>query len=842
MTSQHGLGLTLTLNVDYPLDSPEELFTLQFWFTRLDTGATSDITTIDVPKEALGIASDTPLQLALPSTTNSLSHTLNVRLYSLGVHDEGIMSQICLGTGFAATIELSEFSKKYGAVHVEIVLSDVESHHQGTLVLEHRDTETAEWIQELIPLTEVLSNTKRLCDALIKVAEDVYTEESYQHNDRQVFYRISTDNGFLPLLCFPLLATMSTTLDETQGRFLLNLLYTACFIEQVEIDELGNVPTWKLLRVLNETAIAMTKTLVYTADKTRKRGRDGKTTHLFSEAWERILLYPYRARASFDCEDAALMIQEILYHLRTNTTLPAPLRYLRKLLAKYTVFSCQGDLDVGHQEWVAHCYVVAHDTAYIDSLLDTPTGSETQRQEWLPSVVFEGTSWIGGVWNQPPEPVNSSENMVTKSDLANQFLRPYMSATEARDQRVYGPVCQMQTADHHGRVLNLLCTTPPRRTGEKPWLGIELADFMDHRVQPGQLVVKGSVDTPADIERLKSELLDLPLSVLPHWSDDSERVVPAPTTVVWPTGQLVLRAYDYKVFKDEFDAIIPQGAERHVLKLTDDGCAFVLIRTSSVVPAETMGKRSRHRQDSLSSRDHGHQLGAHAKALGVVGRSSTRRRHSPSDTMGKHGRDDDKEEEVVAKRVDVDKHTALRDVLRQYVLNDVTYMTPAYGSFNPAKLVRLELHIIVWTADGKRTYSAYSVKAFPSPAVWGVKPKGRSAKALIQIIDMIDASRRYQVTVTAHVRKGVQTLNWMAPPGQNSNGTKNGTAVFTDGLTTMNTFTVPDVTFMEDTNVMAYGEWSSMPPPAPTVCSVCGDPDCDGPEDHAVISLPKRSV
>jgi hypothetical protein len=548
--------LRCALTVDYPL-ATQEHYTLQFWFSR--TSERPLECAFSVCSLPAGVPTD--VELVLPRGNGLLPTSLNLRLYALGAHEPPALSEMCLACAFFPTWLLVRVGAKQ-----RVVLADVDGRPQGTLEFEHDDAALALRISDAhVPEPR---QGESLSEQLIEEIESVYNDNShYTHNKRQVFYRVSTDNGHAPLICFPLLATLSAPLQETQGRFLLRLMNIACLIEGVNPDDgtLDRLPLWKTLRVVNEMGTALTKCLLYASDASRKRTADGETVQLFNEFWERILLYPHLAAASYDCEDGAFLVQEILHPLRTSNLLPTPLRGVRKLLAQYTVFTCEGDLDVGGGKWTPHAYCVMHDSAYIDYVL----GRSRSQDGWLPSVVYESTNWIGGVWDQPPERLNTSESMVKKSTLVGQTVKAYMSAQEARAQHVYGVVAQMQTADHRGRLLNLMCTTGSA-------IGVELSAFMEHTAQPGQLVVKGAVETPRDLQTLKDELLDLPPSYLPRWPKNEDTGLHM-DHVEWEAAAVV-RLFDYEDFAEELHYAFPDAATRDVVHVTMEGCAFVLVR------------------------------------------------------------------------------------------------------------------------------------------------------------------------------------------------------------------------------------------------------------------------
>ena len=106
-------------------------------------------------------------------------------------------------------------------------------------------------------------------------------------------------------------------------------------------------------------------------------------------------------------------------------------------------------------------------------------------------------------------------------------------------------------------------------------MGVELSEFMDHTVGPDDIQVRGVLDDKGR-KLLKKELLDLPLSCLPRWDAPSE---PMNQKGVNLQGALVMRAFDYEMFKSEWDGILlsEKEAPRQTINLTNDGCSFVLV-------------------------------------------------------------------------------------------------------------------------------------------------------------------------------------------------------------------------------------------------------------------------
>lgn len=545
------ISLSCRLDVFHPHETAEELYTAQFYWSR-DVGSPpgpsrvvgQTIVNVDVPRQFgepftvdLGAVSDDP----------HLPRTLNVRLYTTGVFDGLAIVQLCMGSSFLPTTSLAN-------PDANVTFVDSTNVRQAQMTITWPKPDVARLA--LIPADFHDAHDQKHTQELISLCKSQYAQGMFIYSKkRHVFYSVSTDNGHLPIVCFPLLATLSSPLFGHNIQFLVHSVEVACRLRRVDIHQLSSLSAVELMEVVNETLSLVTKCLMYTSDRTRSK----TTTTLFYEQWERCSLFPHRSLAGYDCEDSAQLIQEVAHPLRTSKLLPPLLAPINRLLSRMTVFTGEGDLRTG-STWTPHCYVLLLDSQYVDYL----RGFSSRATYFLPSLVVEGTGWDQGVWDPSAKELygggKTLKSLVKSLGIHSDLVKMYSPVL--RGQEKYGLVAQLQTADHHGEMLTLALV----RSGT---MGVPLEDLMLHRAHRNDVQVWTKTSA---VERVKieQELLELPLSSLPSWdATTTESTTP-------PQGQeaMVMRWIDYEELGV---GLFPDHVSVQRVDVTRDGCSFALI-------------------------------------------------------------------------------------------------------------------------------------------------------------------------------------------------------------------------------------------------------------------------
>lgn len=516
--------LNCKLDMLHPLQG--ERNTVQFSWSR---DVTDDLLVVNV--EVPLVNNSGRFQVNLPNVPlfPHPPRTLNLKLFSLAYHEK-LLTELCMASTFIPTAALLQRSV--------LEFMDTDDSPQAQLIIEWANLDPR-WLQN-IPREYHDPGDQKYTQDLIAACRDKYKRKEFSFNDRQVFYSLSTENGFVPTVCFPILATLRPRkISERQTAFLLRLLVVALSLRGLSapLDQLSPV---ELLELISEMLTMVTKCLVYTPDRTRSANAE----QTFNEQWERPSLFPHRALAGYDCEDCSVWAQEIGYALRDPqhaSSLPSALAPVSKILRRMTMFTCKGDLRAG--QWTAHCYSLLLDSEYVDYLLGS---TPRRRTSYIPSVVIEGTSWIEGVWQNRPAGA-PPPRMRAIEDLGGKVYTP-------EDPSPYGPVAQIDTADHRGTALTLALV-------RDHVMGVRLTELVHHQAEPSDVQVWTSTP-PSMRSSLISELIELPLTNIPGYGGD-----PTITPTTGKRGRAVMRWVDWTESLGK--------AER--VQLSDDGLAFAYI-------------------------------------------------------------------------------------------------------------------------------------------------------------------------------------------------------------------------------------------------------------------------
>ena len=524
------LKLQCRLEVLHPL--ADERYTVQFSWSR-DVPSGGMIQNVEVEAATFNVD-----DLRMPILPHP-PRTLNVKLFSFAVH-ENVPVELCIGSAYMATTEVA-------VSNTNVLFVNTSNEQQGRLVVSCTNPPLD--LLQAIPAEYHDKDDQSYSQSLIVACRGKYQRREVRTNSRQVFFSISTDNGFLPTVCFPILATLTPKpMTDRQSAFLVRLLLVAQQLRGVAGQPLDSLSNAELLEVINEMVCSVTKALVYTPDRTRGAGKSGP---VFNEQWERVSTFPHRALAGYDCEDCCQWILEIAYALRDPDNapqLPAVLEPVSRMLQRMTLFTVEGDLDADGG-WTAHCYALALDSNYVDYLLQLGPPTPVERQSaYLPSVVLEGTSWIQGVWSG-----GARKRCARRASALEKYgAKVYV----AEDPTPYGPVAQMQTADHRGHAVTLAMV----RGGV---MGVPLTELVFQQAEPTDVQMWTDTDAE-DMPKLLDELVELPLTCIPGWSD-GVGVDPG-------AGAVVMRWVDW----ESLQGTVPGLATR--VQLSDDGLCFALVR------------------------------------------------------------------------------------------------------------------------------------------------------------------------------------------------------------------------------------------------------------------------
>jgi hypothetical protein len=137
-----------------------------------------------------------------------------------------------------------------------------------------------------------------------------YDKMNYKHEQR--FSYIETHMVMIPLLAFPILATMIKTSEEQAAQLFLRLLTVA---KQIVSDKDEYELIGEMLTLISRCLMYQPDTVRISEEKTR--GVD---------QWSSLGCFPSLSVAGFDCEDGAKQILELFY-LFKSTKLPGSKQY-----------------------------------------------------------------------------------------------------------------------------------------------------------------------------------------------------------------------------------------------------------------------------------------------------------------------------------------------------------------------------------------------------------------------------------------------------------------------------------------------------------------------------------
>lgn len=342
--------------------------------------------------------------------TRKLPCLLHLWLFVTCKDSDQILTQTPLGMAF---VRFSDLNKR-----TAIELIDIERGIQATGTVECLNLLQGPF-QKPVPDT--------LSQYYIEKVWAAYDKTKYDHDQR--FSYIETHMGRIPIISFPILATMIKADKDQAVRLFQRLLEVAKSFTSDDHELIGEMLT------------LIPRCLMYQPDTVRTANGGTKSV----DQWSSLGCFPSLSLAGFDCEDGAKLILE-LFHLFKYTDCKGyeELQKLQKLVQTYTSFMCLGQLNLTEGP-TPHCYVVLLDTRYI----------QREFTEYEPALVLEATNYTQSVWRKTETPNESAIRSYrildekVRNSREERIYKYKMPKKIVEEQNMYGPITALLSGDQH---------------------------------------------------------------------------------------------------------------------------------------------------------------------------------------------------------------------------------------------------------------------------------------------------------------------------------------------------------------------------------------------------------
>jgi hypothetical protein len=511
---ERSINLTLTLTVSNPEDNDE--YTLQVYCSgqRPQT----------VEFNTSSLSTQMPLRIrGAPSFIHFWLYVIDS-----ASDEDGATIECSLASN---SLPLSKLLAMQSQQSMEVQLLDINHHTQATLHVgvSGRIPRDVQW-RKRIPANPVLQPHSDFLTDIVKA-----TARQYQgltcNNDLQHFDTISTHVGEVPIVCFPMLATLFAEPQRRDGeRFLIHILQMGCQIRDLPLTELNRLSSVDMGNLLGEICCWLPRCLLYVSDFTRSKASDGSIKKLLTDEWSILLDFPHLGLAGFDCEDGTCFELTVLYLLKTVDTQYEPLQIMQRFARRYTTFFTLAQLYDG--AYVAHALIILLDSRYVDTaFLDlpprSPRGNTGKSQPYLPSLAIESTNWTESVWESTSywksdlckrriQTFHRADKLfdaapAKQQDKWKRMIKCCIPSTIIHKRKVYGDIAMMTCVDHHGdQVIQALMLSQDQTA-----VGINFTELM--LLQRPRQICRRILWTNKsdDLQRLKQSLCEMPIAQLP---------------------------------------------------------------------------------------------------------------------------------------------------------------------------------------------------------------------------------------------------------------------------------------------------------------------------------------
>jgi hypothetical protein len=306
----------------------------------------------------------------------------------------------------------------------------------------------------------------------------------------QIFYRIDTVKGAVPLIAFSYSAYRDARLtipssetpqdvgDRCEAWFVHLLTITRGLrrmdpnmrLSSFSIEEIGNV--------IGDMVTLPGRCLIYIPDTDRGEGRrsapqarsrwTNNSAPLGGEGaadqWIPLSYQPRFGRLGYDCEDHSHFILYLLYALQTRSTWTHPdLQTIYTFLQHYFIAQAMSTIREQGSTYGAHVMVVCTDCRYIETMMTQHKPFHSSHGTIMPLLVIDSTQHSDSVWTRESMSRVPSEGGVTAS-LRRRILASWPSATEmpyrVMKSRISVGEMHHVSMSRYGTVSQLLGVTP----------------------------------------------------------------------------------------------------------------------------------------------------------------------------------------------------------------------------------------------------------------------------------------------------------------------------------------------------------------------------------------------
>jgi hypothetical protein len=247
--------------------------------------------------------------------------------------------------------------------------------------------------------------------------------------------------------------------------------------------------------------------------------RTGDTSSDIEEydQWSFVLSFPEFTRASFDCEDGAIMTLQLIYLAQHCQFKDSRLVQIQRELMSYTACFVFGSLCGKNGHLTPHAYAMLVDTRYVDDC------AAAKKYQLKPAILLESTAHICGTGNEVDSQCTEADNTTYELVQAimdevlynekgmNRVVRRVASIPIARDRGVYGPLYALLAPWHKKKTAKHLLF----HNGYQK-IGCPMMDVFSYKNS------KWEVALEFDIEERKQFRFGqyLPRCEIPHISDE----------------------------------------------------------------------------------------------------------------------------------------------------------------------------------------------------------------------------------------------------------------------------------------------------------------------------------
>lgn len=462
----------------------------------------------------------------------SVPRFLHFRLF-VAEHDTSlnlcVESQLCWGI-----VSLAQLLHAPRETYVRVLLTDTESTQQAILRVACISTEPSslhllftndndeEWRLHRVPAFDARleSRVRELFTSLVR-------ESGYTFERTDYFSYVRTDLGMLPISSYVDMTQHNHAYAPEQSRILFEHWIT-CTARRLGHTATSSssltsifdaLPRVAQLEWIGQTFTLLIQALLYKADVTR----GANESRIPCDQWVRLLSFPHLERSSFDCEDGAgLVLDLIAIFKRTQFHAQSTAFAMQQIVHKYTACLALGTIQTynSSEPYSAHAFPVLLDTRFVTQIHTTLRSYNTATVDLLPAIVLETTAHTDTVWTREtmmkhaPDVREITSMLSHTAGDSNQWfavIKPHISIASIIRACMYGRVNALITADYPRRVVHWVAHTdaPTRKIGVQP------EQLFTYDIANCTFALAADI-TNDDLQSLSLINIEMPSAVLPR--------------------------------------------------------------------------------------------------------------------------------------------------------------------------------------------------------------------------------------------------------------------------------------------------------------------------------------